>query len=733
MVYPPSASMETHIGNRSPIAPIAPPNVSRDIRSKLPLERLPMMPQVLVRLLDLCHRDNVNFNDIADVIQRDAGMAAKIIAVASSASQYGRSRPTNLDQCLTMLGMSTIKTIVINESVLQVFRRFTMDRDFDLRRFWGHSLRCALLARELAAIMDYANKEEAYLGGLMHDVGQLAILAADANAYLPLFLSFGDSDELCQREQETFDLTHAEIGAWLVEKWEFDSFLSDAVLYHHDPAERIVAAHKLVRIIFLANRLSACATAPGLAEIELADLCGAGGIDLQLLLAKIERELVQLAEQMGIELVETHPADAGTADSAQGSNSVADNNLTARVRDVILLNNVLADDQIDDGLEASLQAITQSARVLFGVHPAICFLPQSEDPDRFVVHPVGSRWAKASQLEFIHGRSGAEVARAIDQGVLLLAPGVRPQNLLDEQLLRLIGGTGLVLVPLRSQKVCHGVLVAGFESALQAEAFLEQCPCFEHFGRMAGDLLHKTRTLPASEGSSQSNRAVDALRAHVRQVVHEIGNPLSIIQNYLSTLETKYAESDGGGYELGIVKEEISRVARILQDMLQEPGAGQPETGAIKLNTLIEDLVALCSASGLVAGSFEIQTDLFANPPPLWADVDRLKQLLLNLLKNAIEAVSAGNNGLVRVSTAPWGSSVEPSHIEIRVEDTGPGIPPDILDHLYQPVLSTKGQGHLGVGLAVVGELVRDLHGLINCQSNERGTRFQLLLPLSKR
>jgi HD-like signal output (HDOD) protein/signal transduction histidine kinase len=733
MVYPPSASMETRIGNRSPIVPAS---VSRDIRSKLPLERLPMMPQVLVRLLDLCHRDNVNFSDIAVVIHRDAAMTAKVIAVASSASQYGRSRPTNLDQCLTMLGMSTIKTIVINESVLQVFRRFTMDRDFDLRQFWGHSLRCALLARELATIMDYANKEEAYLGGLMHDVGQLAILAADANAYFPLLHTYGDNDELCQREQETFDLTHAEIGAWLVEKWEFDSFLSDAVLYHHDPAERVVAAHKLVRIIFLANRLSACTTAPGQAEIDLAGLCGASGVDLQLLLAKVEQELAKLAEQMGIELAETPPADAVNSESSKNANGVASNALAARVRDVILVENVLGDTLIDDGLEASLQAISQSARVLFGVHPAICFLPQSEDPARFVAHPVGSRWAKASQLEFILGRSGAEVARAIDQGVLLLAPGVRPQNLLDEQLLRLIGGTGLVIVPLRSQQACHGVLVAGFENAVQAEAFLEQSPCFEHFGRMAGDLLHKTRTLPDSDGPSQSNPGVDALRSHVRQVVHEIGNPLSIIQNYLSTLETKYTEGDGGGYELGIVKEEISRVAKILQTILQEPGAGQPETGAIKLNQLIQDLVALCSATGLVAGSVDIQTDLFADPPALWSDVDRLKQLLLNLLKNAMEAVSAGGAegaNIVRVSTAPWGSSKEPSHIEIRIEDSGPGIPSHILDHFYQPVLSTKGQGHLGVGLAVVGELVRDLHGLINCQSNERGTRFQLLLPLGKR
>ncbi|MBK8743372.1 HDOD domain-containing protein [Propionivibrio sp.] len=729
MVFPPSANMESRFNGLSPLAPTSP---GRDIRSKLPLERLPMMPQVLVRLLDLCHRDNVNFSDLAEVIHRDPGMTAKIIAVASSASQYGKNRLVSLDQCLTMLGMGAIKTIVINESVLQVFRRFTMGREFDLRQFWGHSLRCALIARELAKTMGYANREEAYLGGLMHDVGQLAILAADADTYSPLLSAYGDSDELCQHEQESFDLTHAEVGAWLVEKWELDSFLSDGVLYHHDPAERVESAHVLVRIIFLANRLSERhAVAPGPEESDLAGLCGAGNVDLQAMLENVELELIQLARQMGIELIDPPTAEAATPDRLAAEASAGADDLATRLRDVMLVENALGSAASSGSLEAALQAIAQAARVLFSVHPALCFLPQHEDPERFAVHPIGSRWTKASQLEFVRGRSSAEVARAIDHGVLLLVPGTHPQNLLDEQLLRLIGGAGLLLVPLRNQQTCYGIMVAGFENMRQADDYLARSGCFEHFGRMAGALLHSARVTLESE-ASPGIPAVDALQAQVRRAVHEISNPLSIIQNYLSTLETQFAEGANTAHELGIVKEEINRVSKILQTVLQAPDAVKPEIGAIHLNTLIDDLVALCRASNFAAKNVEILTDLFDNPPAFWSDGDQIKQLLLNLLKNALEAVSAQNAGVVRISTAPWGSSTEPTHIEIRVEDSGPGIPADILDQLYQPVLSTKGQGHLGVGLAVVGELVRKLHGLINCRSNERGTRFQLLLPIGK-
>ena len=113
-------------------------------------------------------------------------------------------------------------------------------------------------------------------------------------------------------------------------------------------------------------------------------------------------------------------------------------------------------------------------------------------------------------------------------------------------------------------------------------------------------------------------------------------------------------------------------------------------------------------------------------------DGDRLKQLLLNLLKNSVEAMAAAG-GVLRLATAPWGGGIGTSHVEIRIEDSGPGIPPDVLTQLYQPVASTKGQNHLGVGLSIVGQLVRDLGALINCRSSSAGTCFQLLIPLAKR
>jgi putative nucleotidyltransferase with HDIG domain len=727
MIPPQPASIAIPSASRAPMA-----TAGLGLRSRLPLARLPMMPQVLVCLLDLYHRDDVSLGDIADVVRRDAGMSAKIMSVATSASQHGRSRPANLDQCLSLLGMAALKKIVINESILQVFRRFTKDREFDLRRFWEHSLRSALIARELAKTMAYPDADEAYLGGLLHDVGQLAMLAADADSYSQFILHYEDDEQLCRQEQELYDLTHAEVGAWLLEKWELDSLLSDAVLYHHDPVERIAGAHALIRIVFLANRLALLrGKPPRPADGELARRCDAANVDLVQLLERTGNELIELAEELGIEL----PAMGADQDELVPDEAVnyGADVLVERVRDVLLVDNVLGDAAPTDSLESTLKHIAQAAKVLFKVNPVFYFLPQSKGSDRYCAHPIGSRRAQVAKLDFVRGSSSSGVARAIDHGILSIAADTPERQLLDDQLLRLTGSAGLLLVPLRSRGECQGVLVAGFESALHGSDLWTRIPCFESFANVAGDLLRQGE-IPVADADavafSPTPSGDDAARERLRRVVHEIGNPLSIIRNYLSTLKTKYADSNIGTRELAIVSDEIGRLTRILDSALQESDELRSEVGAIRLNPLIENLVALCRNSSFVDKSVDIRTELFAEPPELWTDSDRLKQLLLNLLKNAVEAMPGG--GLIRVGTAPWGNGARPTHIEIRIEDSGKGIPAEVLAQLYQPVSTTKGSNHLGVGLAIVGQLVGDLNGLINCRTGDKGSSFQLLLPLGK-
>lgn len=692
-----------------------------DLRSKLSLARLPMMPQVLVKLLELLHKEDVSLREMAALISCDAGMVAKIMSFASSALMHGRTRPANLEVCLNMLGMNAVKVIVINESVLQVFNGFDLGREFDLRQFWGHSLRCALISRKLSAHLGFASPEEAYLGGLLHDVGKLAMLATDTHGYRELFLGYEDGPELCLREHERFGLTHADIGAWLIDRWDLDSFLADGVLYHHEPVERVVSAHPLIRLVLLANRLSGLGgRAPGNDEHQVAALCGIVSVDLGSLLLAVESEVVEHAKLLGIDLVAPVNAERTPGDGVDGEMR----RLSMLLRDTLLVDRVLKEAVVTDTHDGALSGIALAARVLFDVEPAIWFLSSSEREESYIANPVGPRWQRAAQLEFVYGRSDSIIARTLERGVAVVDGSISVHHVLDGQLQRMIGSEALLILPLCSRRGRPGVLVAGIVGAARAESLCGRHHCLDHFGQVAADVLLKTR------GAIREEKSAPFEADSFNRLVHEISNPLAIIGNYLSMLETQCAERGIGQPQLSIVRQEIDRVGSILRSARQPSLVLENAAEPVNLNRVVEDMAALCRSSGSMVDSIKVQLELASGLPTIVTNGDRLKQLLLNLIKNALEAMP--NGGVLRVGTAPWGAGGGTSHLEIRLEDTGGGIPEEVLGRLYQPVPSAKGGQHQGLGLAIVGQLVRELRGLINCRSDRTGTRFQVLLPLGE-
>jgi signal transduction histidine kinase len=114
--------------------------------------------------------------------------------------------------------------------------------------------------------------------------------------------------------------------------------------------------------------------------------------------------------------------------------------------------------------------------------------------------------------------------------------------------------------------------------------------------------------------------------------------------------------------------------------------------------------------------------------PPILLSKNKLKQILINLLKNAMEA--SPSDGKITVSTKDNIYFGAGEFIEIKVEDKGPGLPEDVLRRLYSPVTSTKGKDHSGLGLTICKSLVDELKGMIRCDSSAAtGTVFYIYLP----
>lgn len=697
-----------------------------DLRGKLSLAHLPAMPQIMARLLDLCHRDDLNLGDLATLISRDAGLVTRIFAIASSAIYQRRSRPATLEQCLSLLGVSMVKIVVINESVMQAFSRFTVLREVDLNRFWAHSLRCALLARELARKTGYDNPDEAYLGGLLHDIGRLAMLVTAPDDYKLIFRKYADGDELCALEQEQFGLNHAEVGAWLVEKWALDSFLGDCVLYHHEPAERIVAAPALVKLVLLANQLVGQQEAKDAKpDWNLLLLCGVAVKEPQTLLDTVERELAAIADHFGIKLA-VEPPEPATPVMQTEQQAKDDMQFATRIQDILLVNKVLSDALKVEGLEFSLQAIALAMKVLFNLDAIFCFERTSANAECFRAKSLGRQSTRISQLEFVRGRSASMLARSLDLGPTLLLPENSGSQIIDDQILRAVGGVGVLLLPLRTLSSCVGVMVAAITTAEQVALLQERLPCLAHFGRLSAEQLIAT---DKASLLAQSNPDAAGIKQRVNTLIHEINNPLTIIRNYLTVLESENAGKGSAQPELAIVRDEVERISKMLRAAREDSNGSSGGVGKVQVNRVIDDLVTLFRGSIPSANNMDIRVGLSSELPEIVSDRDKLKQLLVNLLKNAVEAMPKG--GKLRLTSAPWhGGDAGLSHIEICVEDTGPGLPQHVLSSMYQQVVSKKGGEHQGVGLAVVGQLVHELNGLINCRSDQDGTRFQILLPV---
>ena len=235
------------------------------------LKSLPVMPDVAVKILSIAEdKLEISFKELQDTIKVDPGLSTKILKVANSALYSRQKEITSLQMAITLLGFKNIKSLVMLVSASNMFRKTAADPFYSY--FWKHSLLTAFVAKDVSQRSGSRDRaEDAFLSGLLHNVGQVALYNSNPQTYSTIFsIAVESNGRISELENRAFGTNHREVGGAILSSWSFPDLYVDVAREHAQ--DNITSPHKQIIIYvtvadFIASNLDIHFNDPKPAEL----------------------------------------------------------------------------------------------------------------------------------------------------------------------------------------------------------------------------------------------------------------------------------------------------------------------------------------------------------------------------------------------------------------------------------------------------------------------------------
>ncbi len=240
------------------------------------ISHIATLPEITLKIIDLVEDPSSTAQDLHQIISNDPALCSRILKVVNS-SFYGLpGQIASINRAIVMLGLNAVKNIAIAASLAKLFRGGDLTPSFSAKDLWTHSNATAAACKLICSELGLGLGDEAYLAGLIHDIGVMVEMQYDRNKLIETVeLCAPDADGVPQvnmldAEDKVFGANHCDFGTALCDKWKFPATFAVVTKFHHIPAEAPSESRTIVSIVHVADRIAA--EVAGGFRLDLSDL-----------------------------------------------------------------------------------------------------------------------------------------------------------------------------------------------------------------------------------------------------------------------------------------------------------------------------------------------------------------------------------------------------------------------------------------------------------------------------
>lgn len=255
------------------------------------------LPEVTLRIIDMVEDPSSTAQDLNKLITNDPALCSRILKVVNSAFYGLPGQIGSINRAVVLLGLNAVKNIAIATSLAKLFRGGELCPTFSARDLWVHSTGVAAAAKLLADAASIGLSDEAFLAGLLHDVGIMVEMQAARHKLIEVFERLPDAKgSFIEVEDEVFGANHQDFGRGLCERWKFPKSFSYVTGYHHRPLDLDPSARTLTMVVFLADWLAKKGQTGFVADVTTEDIDASILDELRLTMTDVENVEEQLPD-----------------------------------------------------------------------------------------------------------------------------------------------------------------------------------------------------------------------------------------------------------------------------------------------------------------------------------------------------------------------------------------------------------------------------------------------------